>query len=162
MHSDGPGDESDRDLRHGDLLMAEQNVTKASNEYDNPATQAQYNQDKAKDINADVDKNQAQDELEQEKMLAKIAERMNHELMDMILENKSCMDFIRNYLKAAWDFADRNGLEWWEVGIDGSQSWFHHDGKTVMFKFCRVAKSVNPITGEEKTQSGIVLPKRGL
>ncbi len=142
--------------------MPEQNVTKASNEYDNPATQAQFNQDKAKDINADVDRDQAKDDLEKKEMLADIADRMNHELMDMILTNKSCTEFIQNYLKAAWDFADRNGLEWWEVGIDGSQSWFHHDGKTIMFKFCRQAKSTNPITGEQKTGSGILLPKGGI
>ena len=139
--------------------MPEKNVTKASAEYDNPATQKKFNQAHAEDVNADVDKDQAREDREHQEILADIAERMNHELMDMILQNRSAMDFIRNYLKAAWDYADKNGLEWWEVGVDGSASWFHHDGKTVMFKFCRAAKSVNPVTGETKTGSGLVLPK---
>ena len=139
--------------------MPEKNVTKASTEYDNPATQALFNQDHAKDVNADVDKDQARETREQKEILDDIAERMNHELMDMIQQNTSCMAFIRNYLKAAWHYADKNGLEWWEVGVDGSASWFHHDGKTVMFKFCRAAKSVNPITGEKKTGTGLILPK---
>ena len=140
--------------------MPEPNVRRASQVqgFDNPATQATFNRDEAVRVNADVDKDLAHDQTEREKMLAEITERLNNEIMDMVLYNDTFMAFIGSYLQAAFDFGDRNGLNFWNVGIDGSKSWYAHDGKTIMVDFCYTERNKNPINGEVKTPGGIILP----
>ena len=143
--------------------MPESNVSRASKVqgFDNPDTQAKFNKDEAHRVNADVDKDLAADQTAKEKMLAEIAERLNAEIMDMVLYNDTFMAFIGSYLAAAFDFGDRNGLDFWHVGIDGSKSWYAHDGKTIMVDFCYTERNRNPLTGETKTAGGLIVPGGG-
>ncbi len=143
--------------------MPEPNVRRASHGqgFDNPETQKEFDQDNAARVNDDVDKDLSKDQTAREKMLADIAERMNSEIMDMITTNDTFINFIGNYLKAAFDWGDKNDIEFWNVGLDGSKSFYSHDGKTVMMKFCRTERNPNPMTGEKKTPGGIILPGGG-
>ena len=128
------------------------------NKFQVETTHENYKKDEAAQVNADVDKDLAGNKRTQEEMLKEITDRMNHEIMDMVQHNDSFMRFIHVYLKSFFEWGADNHLEFWEVGIDGSQSWFSHDGKTIMMKPCHTERNPNPLTGEKK-QGGIILPK---
>ncbi len=118
-----------------------------------------YRQDKIKREVADLDKEIAFDVAEAGRQVAKAVARRNAEVADAFLHNDTYLNFMKNFMRAFWLWGDKNGLEFWEVGVDKAKSWMSRDGKLIVMEACYTQKNPNPKTGETVSNSGIVMPR---
>ena len=126
--------------------------------FEHPTAQANYEADESKRVTTDVDIDMNLDAVKRKAMLDKINEKVQWEIMKMMEGNDTCLHFMRSFYRYCFEWAEQNGLQFWEVGLDDKESFLSHDGKTIMVKPVYTANNPNPMTGEKKTQSGLIIP----
>jgi len=127
--------------------------------FDHSTTQKNYKKDEAKRSLADINSDMNLDSVQRKKMLENITERLNWELMDMMQYNDTFIHFMRTFFRYCFEWGEQNGMEFWNVGVDGKESFLTRDGKNIIIKACYADGNPNPMTKETKTKSGLILPK---
>jgi hypothetical protein len=120
-------------------------------------TETQYKKDKIKREGADLDKQMASEVSDATKKAENVMEKRNALLAKAFQENPTYLNFMRNFLRAGWVWGDKNQLDFWEVGLDPTESSLTVNGKNAILSFRHSTKNPNPLTGERRTEGGLIV-----
>lgn len=118
----------------------------------------QYKKDKVTREVKDLDKEISFDVADAGKKSEKAVEERNARMASAFARNPTFLHFMINFMRAFWLWGEKNQIEFWEVGYDPSKSGMSINGKHISFEASYTNKNPNPVTGERKTDSGLILP----
>lgn len=117
-----------------------------------------YKKDRAKREVADLDKEIAYDVADAQKKANEAVERRNYETACAFRDNPTYRNFLLQFMRAFWVWGEKNGLEFWQVGVDPKKTFMARNGKFVQLEACFTEKNPDPRSGERKTDAGLILP----